>query len=63
DLRLAFGKNGGNLGESGCVAYLFDQCSVVGLALDGLAAAGPGGARRTGGAQLHPRRRRRGGGG
>jgi YebC/PmpR family DNA-binding regulatory protein len=36
DLRLAFGKNGGNLGESGCVAYLFDQCSVVGLALDGL---------------------------
>jgi YebC/PmpR family DNA-binding regulatory protein len=36
DLRLAFGKNGGNLGESGCVAYLFDQCSVVRLALEDL---------------------------
>jgi len=36
DLRLAFSKNGGNLGESGCVAYLFEPCSVVGLHLDGL---------------------------
>ena len=24
DLRLAFGKNGGNVGNAGCVAYLFD---------------------------------------
>ena len=29
DLRLAFGKNGGNLGETGCVAYLFEHRSVV----------------------------------
>ncbi len=33
DLRLAFGKHGGNLGETGCVSYLFDQRSVVRLAL------------------------------
>jgi YebC/PmpR family DNA-binding regulatory protein len=32
DLRLAFGKNGGNLGETGCVGYLFEQRSVVQLA-------------------------------
>ncbi len=31
DLRLAFGKNGGNLGESGCGAYLFAQRGVVWL--------------------------------
>jgi len=31
DLRLAFGKNGGNLGESGCVSYLFEQRSLVRL--------------------------------
>jgi YebC/PmpR family DNA-binding regulatory protein len=29
DLRLAFGKHGGNLGETGCVSYLFEQRSVV----------------------------------
>ncbi|MEB3322141.1 MAG: YebC/PmpR family DNA-binding transcriptional regulator [Synechococcaceae cyanobacterium] len=29
DLRLAFGKHGGNLGETGCVGYLFEQRSVV----------------------------------
>ncbi len=33
DLRLAFGKHGGNLGETGCVSYLFEQRSVVRLAL------------------------------
>jgi len=33
DLRLAFGKHGGNLGESGCVSYLFEPCSVVRLSL------------------------------
>ena len=31
DLRLAFSKNGGNLGETGCVGYLFEQRSVVRL--------------------------------
>ena len=31
DLRLAFSKHGGNLGESGCVSYLFEQRSVVRL--------------------------------
>ena len=37
DLRLAFSKGGGNLGESGCVAYLFDLRSVVRLHSCGLA--------------------------
>ncbi|MEB3265841.1 MAG: YebC/PmpR family DNA-binding transcriptional regulator [Cyanobacteriota bacterium] len=32
DLRLAFSKNGGNLGETGCVGYLFEQRAVVTLA-------------------------------
>ncbi len=31
DLRLAFGKHGGNLGESGCVGYLFEARSVARL--------------------------------
>jgi len=34
DLRLAFSKHGGNLGESGCVSYLFRQQAVVTLACD-----------------------------
>jgi YebC/PmpR family DNA-binding regulatory protein len=29
ELRLAFSKNGGNLGETGCVGYLFERRSVV----------------------------------
>jgi YebC/PmpR family DNA-binding regulatory protein len=29
DVRLAFSKHGGNLGETGCVGYLFQQCSVA----------------------------------
>lgn len=29
DLREAFKKNGGNLGESGCVAWMFEQKGVV----------------------------------
>jgi YebC/PmpR family DNA-binding regulatory protein len=29
ELRLAFSKNGGNFGESGCVSYLFEQRAVV----------------------------------
>ena len=29
DLRSAFTKNGGNLGETGCVSWMFDQKGVV----------------------------------
>ncbi|MGJ3245226.1 MAG: YebC/PmpR family DNA-binding transcriptional regulator [Elainellaceae cyanobacterium] len=29
DLRSAFSKNGGNLGETGCVSWMFDQKGVV----------------------------------
>ena len=36
DLRLAFSKNGGKLGETGCVGYLFDNRSVVSLSQSGL---------------------------
>ncbi|MGB3768908.1 MAG: YebC/PmpR family DNA-binding transcriptional regulator [Phormidesmis sp.] len=32
DLRMAFGKNGGNLGETGCVGWMFEQKGVVTLA-------------------------------
>lgn len=35
EIRLAFNKNGGNLGETGCVGYLFEQRAIVGLALEG----------------------------
>jgi YebC/PmpR family DNA-binding regulatory protein len=28
DLRVAFSKNGGNLGETGCVSWMFDQKAV-----------------------------------
>ena len=34
ELRLAFSKRGGNLGEMGCVGWMFDQkgvCSIVGI--------------------------------
>jgi YebC/PmpR family DNA-binding regulatory protein len=31
-LREAFSKNGGNLGESGCVSWMFEQKGVVSLA-------------------------------
>jgi YebC/PmpR family DNA-binding regulatory protein len=31
DLRTAFSKNGGNLGETGCVAWMFEQKGVVTL--------------------------------
>ena len=34
DLRLAFSKNGGNLGENGCVAYLFEHRSEVSIKMD-----------------------------
>ena len=29
DIRAAFSKNGGNLGETGCVSWMFDQKGVV----------------------------------
>ena len=32
DLRSAFTKNGGNLGETGCVSWMFDQKGVITLA-------------------------------
>jgi YebC/PmpR family DNA-binding regulatory protein len=32
DLRLAFHKHGGNLGETGCVGYQFRECGIVTLA-------------------------------
>jgi YebC/PmpR family DNA-binding regulatory protein len=32
ELRLAFSKHGGNLGETGCVGYLFEQRAVVQIA-------------------------------
>jgi YebC/PmpR family DNA-binding regulatory protein len=31
DMREAFSKNGGNLGETGCVSWMFDQKGVVTL--------------------------------
>jgi len=37
ELRLAFSKHGGNLGETGCVGYLFAHRSVVRLQQPGLA--------------------------
>ncbi len=36
ELRLAFSKHGGNLGENGCVSYLFDLRGVVRLGGDDL---------------------------
>lgn len=33
DLRAAFSKNGGNLGETGCVGWMFEQKGVVELSL------------------------------
>jgi YebC/PmpR family DNA-binding regulatory protein len=36
EIRLAFSKNGGNLGETGCVGYLFEHRSVVRLEQQGL---------------------------
>ncbi|AMM94789.1 YebC/PmpR family DNA-binding transcriptional regulator [Peribacillus simplex] len=31
DVRAAFGKNGGNMGVSGSVAYMFDATAVIGI--------------------------------
>jgi YebC/PmpR family DNA-binding regulatory protein len=35
EVRHVFSKNGGNLGSSGCVAYLFEKKGVVQVALEG----------------------------
>ncbi|MDC0835063.1 YebC/PmpR family DNA-binding transcriptional regulator [Geitlerinema sp. CS-897] len=34
DVRVAFSKNGGNLGETGCVSWMFDRKGVVTLSGD-----------------------------
>ncbi|BAB06978.1 YebC/PmpR family DNA-binding transcriptional regulator [Halalkalibacterium halodurans] len=31
EVRAAFGKNGGNMGVSGSVAYMFDQTAIIGV--------------------------------
>jgi YebC/PmpR family DNA-binding regulatory protein len=41
ELRMAFSKNGGNLGETGCVGWMFGQKGVVEVALT-VAQAGRG---------------------
>jgi YebC/PmpR family DNA-binding regulatory protein len=33
DLRVAFSKNGGNLGETGCVGWMFEQKGMVEVSL------------------------------
>ncbi len=35
ELRHMFSKNGGNLGENGCVAYMFDRKSLITMAKSG----------------------------
>ena len=36
NVRLAFSKNGGNLGESGCVAYMFERKGYLVIEREGL---------------------------
>jgi YebC/PmpR family DNA-binding regulatory protein len=36
ELRVAFSRNGGSLGEQGCVAWMFDQKGMVTIEKDGL---------------------------
>ncbi|WP_461200234.1 YebC/PmpR family DNA-binding transcriptional regulator [Anoxybacillus sp. TBDG-1] len=36
NVRVAFSKNGGNLGETGCVSYLFDRKGLIVIAREGL---------------------------
>jgi YebC/PmpR family DNA-binding regulatory protein len=36
NVRLAFSKNGGNLGETGCVSYLFDRKGYLVIEREGL---------------------------
>jgi YebC/PmpR family DNA-binding regulatory protein len=35
DIRRAFSRHGGNLGENGCVAWMFDQKGYITVPLDG----------------------------
>ncbi len=35
EVRHVFAKNGGNLGSTGCVAYLFEKKGIVSVALEG----------------------------
>ncbi|MDX2228406.1 MAG: YebC/PmpR family DNA-binding transcriptional regulator [Leptolyngbyaceae cyanobacterium bins.349] len=42
DLRVAFSKNGGNLGETGCVGWMFDQKGVVAVSLNPVQSGGRG---------------------
>jgi transcriptional/translational regulatory protein YebC/TACO1 len=48
ELRLAFNKNGGNLGESGCVGYLFEHLGVVRLGPANTLGSAEPGAKATG---------------
>src|SRR5579864_151103 len=36
EMRFAFSRNGGNLGDTGCVAWLFDERGVVTVPTDGI---------------------------
>jgi YebC/PmpR family DNA-binding regulatory protein len=36
NVRVAFSKNGGNLGETGCVSYLFERKGLLVIAREGL---------------------------
>lgn len=36
EMRFVFSRNGGNLGESGCVAWMFDERGVVTIPADGI---------------------------
>jgi YebC/PmpR family DNA-binding regulatory protein len=37
EMRFVFSRNGGNLGESGCVAWMFEERGVIALGLAGIA--------------------------
>src|SRR5579872_1448535 len=36
EMRYIFSRNGGNLGETGCVAWLFDEFGVISIPMQGL---------------------------
>ncbi len=36
EIRMIFSKNGGNLGENGCVSWMFDQKGVITLDISGI---------------------------
>jgi YebC/PmpR family DNA-binding regulatory protein len=35
EMRYLFSRNGGNLGESGCVSWMFDERGVIAIPIDG----------------------------